>query len=196
MNSYNVNDYKIINRVYEKIKNYESYRHPTNLSFDKDLIDYKSQAKSLVLNYKNYNESFKLNISDYDDVKSEILDIQSNIELVEVKLKKLPKYIKKYDNYPSLKRIESLRKKLFSLSEELNANLDALFPLKSSENKQIALIDSSMRLWRRLGRPHKPKILTKGNELYKYLDDIFKSFYLNEDIEYWYNKWSKIKDIK
>ena len=27
------------------------------------------------------------------------------------------------------------------------------------------------------------------DELYKYLDDIFKSFYLNEDIEYWYNKW-------
>lgn len=196
MNSYNVKDYKIINRVYEKIKNYESHRHPTNLSFDKDFINYKSQAKSLVLNYKNYNESFKLDISDYDDVKSEILDIQSGIELVEVKLKKLPKYIKKYDNYPSLKRIETLRKKLFSLSEELNTNLDALFPLKSSENKQIALIDSSMRLWRRLGRPPKPRILRKENELYKFLDDIFKSFYLNEDIEYWYNKWSKIKDIK
>jgi hypothetical protein len=195
MNSYNVKDYKIINRVYEKIKNYESHRHPTNLSFDKDLIDYKSQAKNIVLNYKNYNHNFKLAINDYDDVKSEILGIHSGIELVEVKLKKLPKYIKKYDNYPSLKRIDTLKKKLFSLSEELNANLDALFPLKTSENKQIALIDSSMRLWRRLGRLHKPKILTKESELHKYLEDIFKSFYLNEDIEYWYNKWSKIKDV-
>ena len=53
-----------------------------------------------------------------------------------------------------------------------------------------------MRLWRRLGRPPKPRILRKENELYKFLDDIFKSFYLNEDIEYWYNKWSKIKNIK
>ena len=52
-----------------------------------------------------------------------------------------------------------------------------------------------MRLWRRLRRPHKPKILRKESELYKYLDDIFKSFYLNKDVEYWYNKWSKIRDV-
>ena len=50
-----------------------------------------------------------------------------------------------------------------------------------------------MKVWNKLGRRQKPKKLRRGSELYKFLKDIFDAFSFEEDAEYWYNKWIKIR---
>ena len=79
------------------------------------------------------------------------------------------------------------------MSEELNNDLEDDNSLKTKNTKPIALIYSSMKVWNKLGRRQKPKKLRRGSELYKFLKDIFDAFSFEEDAEYWYNKWIKIR---
>lgn len=183
----------LLDRVYESIKKYESKRIPINLFIQKDKVDHLLLAKSIILNFKMYEDGFELNISDYDKVIDELTNIQKSITDVERRLKALPRYFKKFENYPPYEQTENLRKKVYSLYEEVNADLENDDNSKTKNTRPIALIESSMRIWRRLGRKQRPRKLRRESELYKFLRDIFDAFSFNEDVEYWYNKWANIK---
>ena len=79
------------------------------------------------------------------------------------------------------------------MSKELNNDLEDDNTLKTKNTKPIALIYSSMKVWRRLGRRQRPKKLKRDSVLYNFLRDIFDAFSFNEDVEYWYKKWANIK---
>ena len=66
--------------------------------------------------------------------------------------------------------------------------------LKTKNTKPIALIYRSIKLWRRLGRRQRPKKLKRDSELYIFLREIFNAFSFNDDVEYCYNKWVKLKE--
>ena len=184
----------LLDRVHESIKKYESKRIPINLSIQKDKVDYLLLAKSIILNFKMYEDGFELSISDYDKVIEELTNIQRSITDVERRLKALPRYFKKFKNYPPYELTEDLRKKVFSLYEEVHADLENDNNSKTKNTKPIALIEGSMKVWRRLGRRQRPKKLRRESELYKFLRDIFDAFSFNEDVEYWYNKWANIRN--
>ena len=184
----------LLDRVHESIKKYESKRIPINLSIQKDKVDHLLLAKSIILNFKMYEDGFELSISDYDKVIEELTNIQRSITDVERRLKALPRYFKKFENYPPYEQTENLRKKVYSLYEEVNADLENDDNSKTKNTRPIALIESSMRIWRRLGRRQRPKKLRRESELYKFLRDIFDAFSFNEDVEYWYNKWANLRN--
>ena len=101
----------LLDRVHESIKKYESKRIPINLSIQKDKVDHLVLAKSIILNFKMYEDGFELSISDYDIVIEELTNIQRSITDVERRLKALPRYFKKFKNYPPYELTEDLRKK-------------------------------------------------------------------------------------
>lgn len=184
----------LLDRVHESIKKYESKMIPINLSIQKDKVDHLLLAKSIILNFKMFEDGFELSISDYDKVIEELTNIQRSITDVERRLKALPRYFKKFESYPPYELTEDLRKKVFSLYEEVNSDLENDNNSKTKNTKPIALIEGSMKVWRRLGRRQRPKKLRRESELYKFLRDIFDAFRFNEDVEYWYNKWSNLKE--
>ena len=141
-----------------------------------------------------YEDGYEMGIGNYDKVISELTSLKRSINDVERRLKGLPRYFKKFDNYPSYEETENLRKKIYSLSEELNSNFEDDNTLKTKNTKPIALIYSSMKVWTKLGRRQRPKKLRRQSELYKFLKGIFKAFSFEEDVEYWYNKWVKLRE--
>ena len=165
MNFIRNNDHKVklINRVHKSIKKYESKRIPINLNIKKDKVDHLLLAKKIILNFKMYEDGYEIGISDYDKVLSEFINLKRSIRDVESRLKGLPRYFKKFDNYPSYEETDNLRKKIYSLSEELNNDLEDDNTLKTKNTKPIALIYSSMKVWRRLGRRQRPKKLKRDS---------------------------------
>jgi len=186
---------ELVERVYKKIKKYESKRKYTNdkgkVCFVKE--DHHFQARAIILNYKMYEDGLELGIKNYNKLNSELTNIERSITDVERRLKALPRYIKKFNNYPSYEETENLKNKIYSLSEELKIDIENDSPLKTKNTRPIALIEGSMKTWRKLGRRQRPKKLRRESELYKFLRDIFDAFRFNEDVEYWYNKWANIR---